>query len=289
MTDNLHKILVKTGWVLFFTFLLLNLINWGFTIKDDFFVRTLPFNIENRKALDFSDSTLVDILQDVIIIKIDTLTLPKQEETLQAREDSRSINIHVFNWDVGSSNLEEQSLDSRIQQTIGKRHEIGITYVDSVNTQTIKVQTVLIKDYSILINMGFNAVFLLFIFFNSFLLLKFSLAKENILIILFLLLLSSPDSISGLTFIGYFSNALMGFLGVLFYHFILEKVKPEKKVKHIYLIAVLLIIICQIIDPIFNFPIQVILYIWSLSNPGDTLYLVSLLDVRWFCFSMESI
>jgi hypothetical protein len=255
---------MKTGWILFFTFLLLNLINWGFTIKDDFFVRTLPFDIENRKAVDFSDSTLVDIFQDVVITKIDTLTLPEQEETLQAREDSRSINIHVFNWDVGSSNLEEQSLDSQIRQTIGKRREIEITYVDSVNTQSIVVQTVLIKDYSILINMGFNAVFLLFIFFNSFLLLKFSLAKENILIILFLLFLSSPDSISGLTFIGYFSNALMGFLGVLFYHFILEKVKPKKKVKHIYLIAVLLIIIYQIIDPIFNFPIQVILYIWSL-------------------------
>ena len=264
MTDNFHKILVKIGWILFFTFLLLNLINWGFTIKDDFFVRTLPFDIENRKAVDFSDSTLVDILQDVVITKIDTLTLPEQEEILQAREDSRSINIRVFNWDVGSDNLEEQSLDSQIRQTIGKRREIEITYIDSVNTQSIEVQTVLINNYSILIDLGFNAIFLLFIFFNSFLLLKFSLAKENILIILFLLFLSSPDSISGLTFIGYFSNALMGFLGVLFYHFILEKVKPEKKVKHIYLIAVLLIIIYQIIDSFFKFPIQLILYIWSL-------------------------
>jgi len=264
MTDNLHKILVKTGWALFVTFLFLNLINWGFTIKDDFFVRTLPFDIENGKAVDFSDSTLVDILQDVIITKIDTLILPEQEETYQVREDSRSINIQMPNWDVGASNLNEQSLENRIRQTIGKRHEIEINYADSVNTQSIMVQTVLIKDYTILINMGFNAIFLLFIFFNSFLLLKFSLAKENILIILFLLFLSSPDSISGLSFISNFSNALMGFLGVLFYHFILEKVKLEKRVKHIYLIAVLLIIICQIIDSIFSFPIQVILYIWSL-------------------------
>ncbi len=264
MTDNLHKILMKTGWVLFFTFLLLNLINWGFTIKDDFFIRTLPFDIENRKAVDFSDSTLVEILQDVVITRIDTLILPEQEETLQTREDSRSINIHMFNWDVGTSDIEEQSLENRIRQTIGKKHEIEITYTDSVNTQSIEVQTVLIKNFPILINLGFNAILLLFIFFNSFLLLKFSLAKENILIILFLLFLSSPDSISGLTLIGYFSNALMGFLGVLFYHFILEKVKPEKKIKHIYLIAALLIIICQIINSIFDFPIQVTLYIWSL-------------------------
>ncbi|MBL7149078.1 MAG: hypothetical protein ISS80_03300 [Candidatus Cloacimonetes bacterium] len=265
MTDNLHKILMKTGWVLFFTFLFLNLINLGITIKNDVFIRTLPFDIENGKAVNFKDSTLVKTFHNKMITAIDTLIVEELEK--QTSEDTvnqgRNINFIFADQDESPAILEIDDINEKIHEVIGNKKEVEITYADSISTQTITIQTIPDKRYSELINIGFNALFLLFIFFNSFLLLKYSQSKENILIVLFLLLLSSPDNLPGFDISPLISNISSGFLGILFYHFIVQKVNPEKKVIKIYLLTVLLILITCFLGLIIKTNLGVLLYVWS--------------------------
>jgi hypothetical protein len=266
MTDNLHKILLKTGWVLFFTFLFLNLINWGFTIKNNVFIRSLPFDIENGKAVNFKDSTLVDIFHNKVITAIDTLAVQITEQ--RTSEDTvsqrRSINFRFTDQDESPAILEIDDMNEEVHEVIGNKKEVEITYADSISTQTITIQTIPYKRYSELINIGFNALFLLFIFFNSFLLLKYSQSKENILIVLFLLLLSSPDKLPGFDISLFVTNISSGFLGVLFYHFIVQKVNPEKKVIKIYLLTVLLIFITYPLGLRITTNLGVLLYVWSI-------------------------
>ncbi|MCK4312977.1 MAG: hypothetical protein KAW88_09615, partial [Candidatus Cloacimonetes bacterium] len=266
MSDNIYKILFKIGWVLFFLFILLNLVNWGFTVKDKVFIRTLPFDIENGKAINFKDSTLVDIFQNKVITSVDTLTvkITKQQAVVDTVRQRGSFNLRFFNQAEPSVNIKIGDINEEIQQTIGSKKEIEITYADSVSTQSITIQTIPDRDYSELINIGFNALFLLFIFFNSYLLLKYSEKKENILIVLFLLLLSCPSDLPGLNISRFITFSTSGFLGVLFYHFMIQKVKPEKKVIKIYLMTVLLMFVVYILSLILNMQLEAVLYVWSI-------------------------
>ncbi|MCK4653272.1 MAG: hypothetical protein KAU01_02385, partial [Candidatus Cloacimonetes bacterium] len=266
MSDNIYKILFKIGWVLFFLFILLNLVNWGFTVKDKVFIRALPFDVENGKAINFKDSTLVDIFQNKVITAIDTLTVEVTEQS--TTEDSvrqrRHTSFIFLNQDESPVYLKIGDINEEIQKVIGSKKEIEITYADSVSTQTITIQTVPDREYSELINIGFNALFLLFIFFNSYLLLKYSEKKENILIVLFLLLLSCPSDLPGLNISRFITFSTSGFLGVLFYHFVIRKVKPEKNVIKIYLLTVLLMLIIYVLNLILNMKLEAVLYVWSI-------------------------
>ncbi|MCK4696063.1 MAG: hypothetical protein KAT74_09880, partial [Candidatus Cloacimonetes bacterium] len=84
------------------------------------------------------------------------------------------------------------------------------------------------------------------------------------LIVLFLLLLSCPSDLPGLNISRFITFSTSGFLGVLFYHFVIRKVKPEKNVIKIYLLTVLLMLIIYVLNLILNMKLEAVLYVWSI-------------------------
>ena len=262
MPDKVFKILYRTSWILFFLFIFLNIINWGFTISNDVFIRSLPFEIENGKAINFKDSTFVNILKNKVIIAVDTLKveISKQEAVTDTVEYKLNLHFKFLNQGV---NVQTDDINEDIRNIINNKKEVEVTYSDSVSTQTVTIRTIQNRNYSGLINIGINLLFLLFIFFNSFILLKYSEKKENVLIILFLLLLSCPNDLPGYNISKFITIITSGFLGILFYHFMIRKVNPEKKVIKLYLLTIILVLIAFISSSIFDFEFAIILYIWS--------------------------
>ncbi len=262
MSDKVFKILYRTSWILFFLFIFLNIINWGFTISKEVFIRSLPFEIENGKAINFNDSTLVDIFQNKVIIAVDTLKVEISEQEAVADTTGHKLNLHFSFFNQGV-NVQTSNINKDIRKTIKGKKEVEVTYSDSISTRIVTIQTIPNRDYSGLINIGINLLFLLFIFFNSFLLLKYSEKKENILIILFLLFLSCPNDLPDYNISKFITIISSGFLGILFYHFMIRKVNPDKKVIKLYLLTVILVLTVFILSSIFNFEFAVFLYIWS--------------------------
>ena len=184
MKDNIYAVLSKLSWILFFLFIFLNIVNWAFTIKDGVFQRSLPFSLEDGKSVGIQDSTMAAILENKEIVKIDTLDITRFKG---AQERSGGPQLMIFQTNLGE--IETDDLDIAIEDVLRGKQTVEIAFQDSLNLNTYIVDTIPNKDYTALINVGFNALFLLFIFFNSYLLLRYSQAKENILIVLFLLLL----------------------------------------------------------------------------------------------------
>jgi hypothetical protein len=260
MKDNIYAVLSKLSWILFFLFIFLNIVNWAYTIKDEVFLRSLPFELENGKAVSFTDSTLAEILKDKEIIKVDSLNITRFDTPLEDRSGPPMTLFQLTQ--TADDDLED--LDEALFTTLRGKKFVEITYQDSLGTMLRNVETVSLKNYSALINIGFNALFLLFIFFNSYLLLRYSQARENILIVLFLLLLSSPSGITSMKEINVILTTSSGLLGILFFHFVREKLEKPYRIRLLYIISFFMIVICSILDIKYGFSSNLILYAWSI-------------------------
>ncbi|HPR16756.1 MAG TPA: hypothetical protein PLD62_00760 [Candidatus Cloacimonadota bacterium] len=256
MKGIIVKPLHKTAWLLFFLLLFLNIINIAFKVKDDFFQRELPFRLADGKAVEISDSTLIAVLNNQEILKIDTLNVQRFKT-----EISESNARLIFSYSQNNKNQIE--MKGALQNELSGKKQVTITYRDSLSPKEIPVNIQVKKDYSSLVSIGFNLLFLLFIFFNSYLLQKYSLHNENVLIVFFLLLVACPGNIStvlDLTIFNYFSA---GLIGVLFYNFILEKISSLFKIKKLYYLSLGLIGICIFAEIFFHLSLEMVLICWS--------------------------
>ncbi|MCF7793447.1 MAG: MFS transporter [Candidatus Cloacimonetes bacterium] len=261
MKEKFRKPLTKFAWILFFLLMFLNLINWGFTIKDDVLQRRLPFRIRDGKAVDFADSTLVPVLENKTITHIDTLDITRFKQTPNT---ANGPNIVMFNMNETDDQIDAQNLGDAILQEIQSKKNVQITYQDSIGSRFVNVQTTGFVVWEEFINIGFNFIFLLFIFFNSYLLLKYSLHKENILIVYFLLLLSIPGNIGTISISNCLQASFTGLAAIFFYQYILEKVRPKYKIKGVYFSTLILIIFCFVGIGIISEYIYFLLFVWAL-------------------------
>jgi len=259
MKDSVHKVLSKFGWLIFFFFIFLNLVNWAFIIKDDFFIKRLPFRLEEGSAVGVQDSTLAAILEDKKIVRIDTLDITRFEDSQNETNGPQLLIFHSNTEDE-----EAEDLESAIDEVIKNKQTVEITCQDSLGRTLYTVDTISRKDYSSFITIAFNALFLLFIFFNSYLLLRYSQAQENILIVLFLLLLASPNDIAGMSDFNIIITSSAAILGILFYHFVQEKLGNSYNIKILYFISIGLIIIGTILHIVFQFSANLVYYAWSI-------------------------
>ncbi|MDO9578285.1 MAG: hypothetical protein Q7J16_10410 [Candidatus Cloacimonadales bacterium] len=261
MKDSIIKPLYKIAWALFFLLLFLNVVNWGFSIKDKVFLRKLPFKIESGKAVDVVDSSLVSLLENKKIVKIDTLNITRFKEQ---EDENRNGTLVIFQTNQDQID-DADNRDVAIKKVLQGKQTIEITYQDSLENMRYNVETISQKNYSALINIGFNTLFLIFIFFNSYLLLRYSQAKENILIVIFLLLLACPNRLSGMMELDVINSAAAGFLGIIFYHFVLEKLQKPYRIKPLYFISIAIIIICIVLNKTFHWSADLLVYAWSLT------------------------
>ena len=259
MKDNIYAVLSKLSWVLFFLFIFLNFVNWAFTIKDDVFLRKLPFSLEDGKAIGIQDSILANLLENKEIIRIDTLNITRFDES---KNESNGPRLTIFQTNANYEN-DTDDLKDELNATLRRKKNVEITYRDSLGSLTYNIDTIPKKDYSALISIGFNALFLTFIFFNSYLLLRYSQARENILIVLFLLLLASPNGISGIFEFQIIISASSGMLGILFYHFVQEKLEKPHRIRILYLVTLGIIVLSSVLDMIFKISTNMFLYAWS--------------------------
>lgn len=259
MKDSVHKVLSKLGWLIFFFFIFLNLVNWAFIIKDDFFIKRLPFRLDEGSAVGVQDSTLAAILEDKKIVRIDTLDITRFEDSQNETNGPQLLIFHSNTEDE-----EAEDLESAIDEVIKNKQTVEITCQDSLGRTLYTVDTISRKDYSSFITIAFNALFLLFIFFNSYLLLRYSQAQENILIVLFLLLLASPNDIAGMSDFNIIITSSAAILGILFYHFVQEKLGNSYNIKILYFISIGLIIIGTILHLVFQFSANLVYYAWSI-------------------------
>ena len=116
MKDNIYAVLSKLCWTLFFLFIFLNIVNWLFIIQDDVLVRKLPFEMIDGKAVNFSDSTLISILENKTIVMIDTLDV----SLLEVEEESSSdgLGLLLFDQESQALNILEDQPIATLQSTI---------------------------------------------------------------------------------------------------------------------------------------------------------------------------
>lgn len=249
------------GWIIFILFLGLNIISIFRDIQGGIIYRALPFKIDHGKAVAFQDSALVSQFSGVEIVKINTLQI-RQELTEVFDTDETDIDINIVLGDVDNAAKKAEEFQLDISNAIAGKSEVQVSFKKDDITRNTFVKTNLRLNNSKMIMLAINIFFLLFIFFNSFLLLKYSIAKENILIVLFLLFLSSPSNLSFPVIslgMGLFSVTLSG---PLFYHFILKKVASKRSPLLIYLFSIIIAGAAMALVNKYN-ALSLISYIWS--------------------------
>ncbi|MBN1326613.1 MAG: hypothetical protein JW996_01555 [Candidatus Cloacimonetes bacterium] len=261
MQDRIYRFLQKAAWVILFISIAVNLFNWIEQSRSELCSRSLPFNIRNSRIVNVKDSTLT-FLTGMIIIKIDSIQVQEHTDlNLRGRKHDRNGSIFY------SPGLEtDESLEKRIIAYCCSRDRVSIEYEDPTTGKgsSLSVGTVLQFDKSTLLSLIFNIVLITLIFFNVFLLLKYSVTKINIYIIFFMLLLTCPDNLTEGLAADLLMNCIAGLFGILFYIFIHRKVYPNLKTSG-YLYANLALILLVIAVKLFlATDLIVVLYGWSL-------------------------
>ncbi|MCK4979375.1 MAG: hypothetical protein KAS62_03215, partial [Candidatus Delongbacteria bacterium] len=115
-----------------------------------------------------------------------------------------------------------------------------------------------------ILNIAGNFALMIFAFFNAFLLLKYSSAKENILIVFFVLFLITPSPSLILTkpLIYIWTILLSPFWGILFYHFMVLKAGAKKNIKKLYLVSTIIFTIGYVLSFLIKESFDFI-HIWS--------------------------
>ncbi|MCK4312087.1 MAG: hypothetical protein KAW88_05065 [Candidatus Cloacimonetes bacterium] len=272
MSDKTYIILKKLGWTLFFLLIFLNIINTIFFIKDKVFIKGLPFELNNGKVENIKDSTLIDILENKIVIKVDTFQTIIKTEDISASQDTSNIKVSgSFMGDFKAGwEADYNEVESNISKIIRERDFIEITYQDTLSNlvDNTTIQTISTYDIDELIFLLIRIVIVLFIFFNSYLLLKFSRVKENILIMFFFLLLpfAFPNDLPISSISNIWKFFISPFWGILFYHFIIKKVSHHTKLKKLYVISFFIFLIIFLLFNTFikTESIRILIYIWSM-------------------------
>jgi len=259
MTEKNYKYFKKTAWIFFMVMLIVSMTDLSLMVSQKLTEKNLPFKQENGIVTEIEDEALEEVLQNKVITRIDTFKfLPVESEST---EDSDS-NITIMRTKTFTGVTIDLSPDFDLANKDSVEIVLRDTLTNSIESRFVKTSNTLNKLGLLAILAGF-AMFI-FTFFNSFLLLKYSSAKENILIVFFLLCLMtpSPDFILGKLLQGIWEILISPFWGILFYHFVLIKAKSQKKVKNLYFISGGLFTAAFIAGMVFNFDNENI-HIWS--------------------------
>ena len=268
MSVKTYKIFKRIAWYLFFLFLFLNVLNWIFSINEDVFIKKLPFDLKKGYAENIQYPALANILNNKIITYVDTIKtfIPSGKSSISSKIFNHKFRFRLlgYNKEIVSK---ESEIRTRIFEFVSTKDEVEITFhdIDTKESSSIIVETINTYDRSALLSLIFNIVFIFFIFFNTYLLLNFSQTRENIFIVFFLLFFSCPEELPFLNLSNTITFLIIPFLGVLFYHFIVQKISPEKKLKVIYSLSLLLSIFIYLFYEFYKINLEFILFIWSIA------------------------
>ncbi len=274
MSESRYKLLKKTGWILFFVLLIVNLINLGFRISERLFIRSIPFELDEYQPENIKGADLQEVLKDKIITRIDTMEIipdinigisklddPEIEDEGSGSQNG-NISFSLFRSDTKPG--VQFDLDGPLK--FSGKDSLEITYKDTLTNVVGSsfIKTVLTLDKIAAFKLIPILVLLIFTFFNSFLLLRFSNVKANILVVFFLLFLMSPspDTILGRKLLYFWEVLISPFWGIFFYHFVVLKVGVQKNLKKIYSISIIIFGAAFAASLIFNDSFDFI-HIWS--------------------------
>ena len=261
LSDSTYEILKKCAWILFFVLLVLSLANMILSLTGNLFQKTLPFRHVNGKVTEISDETLNELFNNKIITKIDTFEISL---TIEEAEDVESETSNLVLFETESNRGLHIDFDSDFERVDKDSVEIVLKDTLTDISESRFVQTNSEYNKMGILSISGNFALLIFAFFNSFLLLKYSSARENILIVFFVLFLitPSPDLILGKSLLYIWAVLLSPFWGILFYHFMTLKAGVEKKIKKLYIISSIIFLIGYILSLLIKESFDFI-HLWS--------------------------
>jgi hypothetical protein len=262
LTDKTYLILKKIAWILFFVMFIVSAVYLVMVVTNNSMTKTLPFKHIDGMVTETKDDALHDIFLNKIITKIDTFDLTKPKVEPEETEDDGGPEIEFLQ--AGDSAGLRIDLDENYVLT--EKDSVEIVFKDTlsgvVKSRFVKT-SVSINKWGFAKIIGVLGLFV-FTFFNSYLLLKYSSAKENILIVFFVIFLMtpSPDLVLGRQLQYVWEVLLSPFWGVLFYIFMVIKAKAEKKLKRLIVITSIINITAYIVSIILKQGFDFI-HLWS--------------------------
>ena len=280
-SDKIINILRRLGWTVFFIVLGLETVNLVYREKTKLHRHQLPFEIQDSVAINFIQDGLDSLLSGKIIARVDTISLCFNDlDSFYSKIESESGPVIMYKRDKSftiaidkdqkpqsakeewESDLEEQ-IDEYIQ---GKTH-VTIETLDPLTgvVNQVPVDTVLKLNTDEIYLVSIIILVLLFTFFNSYLLLRYSQARENILIVYFLIFLVTPSikylPVELLSAI--WSKMISPFWGIFFYHFIVVKLLDRPVVKKLYVRSAIIYLIIFLLG-FFRFGdlFEIVMYVW---------------------------
>jgi len=265
LSESIYKILKKCAWILFFVLLVLCLANIILSLTGNLFQKTLPFKHVNGKVTEITDEALNELFKNKKITKIDTVVISQsaiEAENSEENDESETSNLVLFRTE--SNHGIQINFDSDFERVDKDSVEIVLkdTLTNIIEHKYLKTDSEL--DKMEILNIAGNFALLIFAFFNSFILLKYSSAKENVLIVFFILFLITPPPslILGKHILYIWTILLSPFWGVLFYHFMILKAGVKKKIKKLYITSSIIFLIGYILSLLLKEGFDFI-HLWS--------------------------
>jgi hypothetical protein len=230
----------RISWLILILFVVILFTNLGIYIAKGMTTRTLPFSLKDGKVTKFKDESYKELLKDKIVTFIDSF-----ETFTNEPDENRELENSDFNISVGEDVEDFLILENIFYpQIIGGREVVEITIKDTLS-ETISnhlVNTRKIIDITKLFNILIYLFLLLFSLFNSYILIRYSQSKENLLIVFFLLFLFSPkaNSLLNPALLDIWSQLISPFWGILFYHFIVLRTRVKKNIKKLYITSAII-------------------------------------------------
>ncbi len=231
-------------WILLIVMITLVSIDLLHVVFKGLFYKTIPFKIEDMIVVSIDKPETDSILLGKIILYLDSLDyrqyydqLINDEDSDEISEDRGKINIQLGGSNIVSIDLENINFDTQKDSVTVRFKE-----KDSDLIREIKVEKTSAVNIQRLINSILNLILIIFVFSNSFLLLKYSHNPNSLLVVLFLILLflPTPNNILPGSIASLWKLLISPFWGIIFYHFIVSETNLEKKVFKIYKISALL-------------------------------------------------
>ncbi len=246
MEQKHYLVLKKVGWALLIIILLLNLFNWYQLYVNRVRTNVLPFQIEDETVNFTAANDLKEFFSDKIITHIDSL------DTSLFRFEKMGRSLSLAN---------RSTLDKYVED----KNEVTVYWQSNSTDETGSIQIATIPGIvkTELLALIFNLFLVAMIFFNCYLLLRFSTVSENILIVFFFLFLAFPEEIQPLFKSFDLNNLVIPLIGTLFYHFIRTKISKKPKMLILYIVSVLLSVVAVIFKHQFSFMVS-FLFGWTL-------------------------
>lgn len=291
MSDNgkynnrFFTILKRLAWAVFFIVLGLESVNFVFREKERLYTNCLPFELKDSLATDFTQAGPDTLLAGKIILQMDSIPLFWQSSDINTdEEDPDNGAVVMYNNDREleisidsdgkhrdrSGNWMAMLFDETIDDYLQDRNRVKLTVKDpetrEISAVTIDLQRK--RNNTELYMAGGLILILIFTFFNSYLLIRYSDNHENILIVYFLIFLVSPSLkylpvpvISDI-----WSNLISPFWGILFYHFINVKLNTNQPIRKLYIQSALIYVSVSILSVLLHIGefLEIVLYIWPI-------------------------